>query len=167
MALALPVAATPTRTRAVIRAAMLAYSGEEARTQGDFDRARALYEESLVLSREIGHPSMVAGSLCNVGYIAQHLGDPELGVLPFTEALRLAWEHGDTRTAANCLAGLAGTVGDLGRPEHAARLFGAAAALLETTDAAMWPSDRIVYDQSLATVRAQLGEAEFSAAWEA
>jgi DNA-binding CsgD family transcriptional regulator len=151
----------------VIGAAMLAYSGEEARTQGDYERARALYDKSLALSREIGHPSMIAGSLCNFGFVAQHLGDPELGMVRFAEALGLAWEHGDKRTAANCLAGLAGTVGDLGRPAQAARLFGAAAGLLEATDDAMWPIDRIDHDRSLAAVRAQLGEAAFTTAWEA
>jgi DNA-binding CsgD family transcriptional regulator len=153
--------------RAVIGAAMLAYEGEEARAQGDYDRARALYEESLALSRTIGHPCMVAGSLCNAGYIAQHLGDPEHGVTQFGEALALAWDQGDTRTAAHCLAGLAGSIGDLDQPEPAARLFGAAAALLETTDATMWPLDRVDYDRSLAAVRVQLGEAGFAAAWEA
>lgn len=165
--MALPVAATPTRIRTVIRAAMLAYAGEEARAQGDYVRARAFYEESLTLSRTIGHPNLVAGSLCNFGYIAQHLGDPQEGVDQFAQALTLAWDQGDTRTAANCLAGLAGSIGDLGQPEHAARLFGAAAALLEATDPTMWPLDRLDYERSLAAVRVQLGEAGFVAAWNA
>jgi DNA-binding CsgD family transcriptional regulator len=151
----------------VIAAAMLAYSGEEARAQGDYDRARALYEESLALSREIGHPSMVAGSLCNFGYIAQHLEDPRLGAVRFAEALGLAWKMGDKRTAANCLAGLAGAIGQLGHPEQAAQLAAAATALLETIGTEMWPIDRADYDRSLATVRDQLGEAAFAIAWQA
>jgi DNA-binding CsgD family transcriptional regulator len=151
----------------MIGAAMLAYSGEEARAQGDYERARALYLEGLALSRDIGHSSMVAGSLCNLGYITEHLSDPELGVAQFTEALQLAWEQGDTWTAANCLGGLAGMIGQLDQPEQAARLFGAAAALLEASDAAMWPLDRVAYDRSVVAVRSRLNDAEFTAAWEA
>ena len=146
---------------------MLAYSGEEARAQGDYDRARALYEESLALSREIGHPSIVAGSLCNFGYIAQHLEEPQLGVVRFAEALGLAWKQGDRRTAANGLAGLAGAIGQLGQPEQAARLAAAATALLEAIGTEMWPIDRADYERGLAAVRAQLGEAAFATAWEA
>jgi DNA-binding NarL/FixJ family response regulator len=58
-------------------------------------------------------------------------------------------------------------IGQIGNVEQAARLFGAAATLLEASDTAMWPLDRVGYESSLAAARAQLGEASFAAAWEA
>ena len=52
-----------------------------------------------------------------------------------------------------------------GRGRHAARLFGAAARLSETTGFAVAPADRALYEADRAAARAALGETAFAAAW--
>jgi hypothetical protein len=103
--------------------------------------------------------------LHNLGYVALHRGDGQQGAALFEESMLLYQELKWPTSIAECLAGLAGTAGVLGQPERAARLFGAAEALLETTGAQMVGVDRAEWDRYVAVVRAQLDEAAFAAAW--
>jgi hypothetical protein len=49
------------------------------------------------------------------------------------------------------------------QPERAARLYGAAQALLETTDYRIQPFDQAEFDRHIQIARDQLGEARFEA----
>ena len=62
---------------------------------------------------------------------------------------------------------LAGPLGALGQPQHAARLLGAAEIALERLGAFYTPSDQWEHDGIIAAVRAQLDEATFQGAWAA
>ena len=70
---------------------------------------------------------------------------------------------------AACFKGLGGMVAAQGAAVRAAQVWGAAEALLETREAAVYTYtlDRAVYEQMVAVARAQLGEAAFAAAWAA
>jgi hypothetical protein len=68
---------------------------------------------------------------------------------------------------AHCLEGWASVAGGAGRPEQAARLFGAAEALRDLTNTPRPPADVADYDRTLAALRAALGEEAFAAAWAA
>ena len=83
----------------------------------------------------------------------------------FEDSLALYREVGNEDGIAYCLAGLAGVAGAEGQPERAARLLGAAEALLEASGTHLIAADRAEYDHNVATVRAQLDEAAFAAAW--
>jgi predicted ATPase/DNA-binding CsgD family transcriptional regulator len=146
-------------------ARVLHYSGEMSRFRGDHTRAQAQYEESLDLYRELGHQFSAAIVLHNLGYVAQHQDDLRRGLAYFAEALAMHVKHGDHTNIGHCLAGIAGMVGLLGQSEQGARLFGAAASLLETVGVPIWPIDKVDYDRNLATVRARLGEEAFTAAF--
>jgi hypothetical protein len=61
--------------------------------------------------------------------------------------------------------GLAGVAAAEGQPERAARLLGAAQALIENTDAVIGPAERIEVERDLSAVRTQVGEATFTSAW--
>jgi DNA-binding CsgD family transcriptional regulator len=148
-------------------ARVLHYSGEMARFGGDDERARALYEESLALYQELGHQFSAAIVLHNLGYVAQHQGDQRRALTCFAEALSRHIEHGDRTNIGHCLAGIAGMIGPLGHPEQAARLFGAAAKILETVGVAIWPVDRVDYDANLAAVRDLLRDEAFATAFTA
>lgn len=145
----------------------LHYSGELARFQGDHERARTLYEESLTHYHTMNFRHTAAIVLHNLGYVAQHQGDPRLALSHFAEALARQVEQEDRLNIGHCLAGVAGMVAQLGRPEPAARLFGAAAALLATMDASFWPVDQVDYDRNLDATRAYLGDVAFTAAFAA
>jgi len=142
----------------------LHYSGELARFRGDDEQARALYEESLTLYHQLDHRGAAAIVGHNLGYLAQHRGDALQGLAYFADALAEHVKSGDRQNAAHCLGGIAGMVALLGRPEQAARLFGAVDALFATIGSSIWPIDRIDYDGNVAAVRTRLGEDGFTTA---
>ena len=143
----------------------LQYLGEVARVGADYVVARRLYEEGLALYRALGHRNTAASVVHNLGYVAQHEGNLRLGTSCFVDALAVHVEHGDRRNIGHCLGGLAGMVGLLGYPEQAARLFGAADAVLTEAGASMFFVDRLDYDRNQAAVRSLLGEQAFDAAF--
>jgi predicted ATPase/class 3 adenylate cyclase len=148
--------------------------GEVARDEGDYLRAATLYAESLELGRQTGHQGMVAISLHNLGQVALHREQySEAGNL-FRESLRLFQELGDKRAIGACLAGLAAVCLGLASGEsdapgarvyRAARLLGAARALLEAIGAPLPPVDRAAYERCVEVVRARLGDEQFAVAW--
>jgi hypothetical protein len=64
-----------------------------------------------------------------------------------------------------CLEGLAAVASAQGQPERAARLCGTAAAVREASGTPRPPADRPSYEDTLAAVRAALGEIAFTTAW--
>lgn len=82
-----------------------------------------------------------------------------------TESLALHWELQDKEGIAACLARLAGVAEAEGQPERAARLLGAAEALLQASDTHLGAAGQAEYDRIVAAMRAQLNEAAFAAAW--
>ena len=97
--------------------------------------------------------------------------------------LRRRHRRGDERftpaAATLALAGLGGVAAGMGQAqaqsrakrsvggqaERGAKLLGAAEALLEAIGAVMSADDRIVYEQGVASARAQLSEEVFEKAW--
>ena len=139
--------------------------GDLARCQGDYQRAEALYHENLALLQDLGLRQVIPSTLHNLGYVALHQSDHRKAAALFAEGLGLFRERGDKKGVAECLAGLAGVVGAQDEARRAAVLFGAAAAAREALGVTLWPANRIDHDRNLATVRAQLDEAVFNAAW--
>jgi hypothetical protein len=66
---------------------------------------------------------------------------------------------------ASCLEGLAEVAMGQGDPGRAARLFGAAEAVRLAIGAPLPLIQRVPYEQAVASVRAQLGQEAFEAAW--
>ncbi len=146
-------------------ARVLHSSGELARHHGEYAQARRHYEESLHLLRALEHRFTAATILHNLAYVALHQGDVPAAMAGFAEALEQHLRYGNQTNVAHCLGGIAGVSGRLGRPQAAARLFGAAASLLEEAGAGVWPIDRPEYERNLAVVRQQLGETAFTQAF--
>jgi non-specific serine/threonine protein kinase len=139
--------------------------GEVARAQGDYALAGNYYQDSLRLSHDIGHKWGIAAALHNLGYVAHHQGDYTQAAAHFSESLPLYQELGDRRGVSECLVGLAGVYSMTGKPEHAARLFGSANALLATLSAPLSPNDSHEYERNLQLTRAQLPSSAFDTAW--
>jgi predicted ATPase/class 3 adenylate cyclase len=138
--------------------------GELARLQGDYERARIFYEKSLALSRELGSQGFTAINLLNMGYVEKHQGEYGRATDLFKEYLILYRELGGRDSTATSLAGLGGVAGLQRQPVRAARLLGAAEALLEAANDYLAPADRAEYERDVAAARAQLDEATFAAA---
>jgi tetratricopeptide (TPR) repeat protein len=146
--------------------------GELARLQGDYSRAKSLYEESQALSQKLTPAKWdVANQLACLGYCVLREGDGERAAGYFKQSFILQREHGAvTMVMANCLAGLGGVAAAQGQLVRAAQLLGAARslyAMFEKKGQQVEPQDRTEYERDLVAVRNQLDEATFKAAWEA
>jgi predicted ATPase/DNA-binding winged helix-turn-helix (wHTH) protein len=102
------------------RANVLKAAGVLAFYQGDYRAARALYEESLAIRRELGDRSGISGSLNNLGNVAVEQGDYPTARALYEESLAIARELGDRFGIAVSLNNL-GTVAFLQCDYPAAR----------------------------------------------
>jgi tetratricopeptide (TPR) repeat protein len=149
--------------------------GRVAYSQGDYPAARSLHEESLAIRRELGDKWGIAYSLNSMGSVAYLQGDYAAAHSLYEESLTIRRELQDKRGCAECLAGLGGVAARMGQwqaqtraegqAERGTRLLGAAEALLGAISAVLDPEDRMVYEQGVASARAQLSEEDFERAW--
>jgi DNA-binding CsgD family transcriptional regulator len=130
------------------------------------EEARAMLTEALAVQREFGDRLGMARSLSSLAAIALHEGDYATARRQNLESLALLDDAGDRVTATLCLACLACVAAAEGQFQRAARLFGAADALLAALGA-----PRVVYrvivvnlDRSRERTRAALDPATFAAA---
>jgi predicted ATPase/DNA-binding XRE family transcriptional regulator/Tfp pilus assembly protein PilF len=143
--------------------------GEVARFQGDYERAGTYYEQALEILREVRSRLRPATPLFNLAWVSLHKGDYRKSNALFEECLKLHREYDDKiGMVEECLGGFAAILGMTGKPEQAARLFGAVESLLESVGmpGRMEPPDQKEYDHYVAAVRGQLDEAAFAKAWD-
>jgi non-specific serine/threonine protein kinase len=127
-----------------------------------------LLERSVELFREQGDIRSLANSLANLGHSMLALGDPHRATGYFTESLQLRQALGNTLAIAECFEGFAALASVGGRLRRAARLYGAAESIRETTGVKLLdPADRIERDEQVAQVRKRLGPQRFAAEWAA
>jgi predicted ATPase/DNA-binding SARP family transcriptional activator len=81
--------------RGALQAKALVAIGNLARDQGDFESARALYEESLTLSKETADRRGIAESLHHLGQIAHDRGDHALARSYYEQSLTIRRELED------------------------------------------------------------------------
>lgn len=134
---------------------------------GAYDRAWAFHEESLSLRRSIADNASIAQSIHNLGEVAHRRGDHKQARKLWRQSLEMLRELGDRGSIAGDLGALARVAEALGEPERAARYFGAAAAVRDALGLPLGLSDFARYERSTQAVRAQLGDAAFTAAWDA
>ena len=141
--------------------------GEVARIEGDYQKAQIYYEESEALLRAMGDKGDLARLVHNLGCVARHTGDLDVAQDRFMESLAMFIKLGNQRGIAECLASLAGLWSERGQLLPAAKLLGAAQALLDATGATWWPADRGEVEQNLENLQQNIEPAQFKAAWEA
>src|SRR6266498_5834469 len=141
--------------------------GEVALRQGDYARATRLLEESLELRRQLGSKWGVGVSSGTLGWVAIRAGAWERAVARLGESLEVRQEIGDKGGSAWCIERLAEVALAQGNPEKAVRLLSAAAALRISIGSVIDPVDQPEYQNRRSALRAELGEARFTAAWDA
>ena len=139
--------------------------GEFARVRGEDARARRAYAASLDIFERLGDRRAEYTLLYNLGFIAQHEGDHRAAIRLLRRSLALCQELGVPAEIARELLALAGSLGVVGDPAGAARLFGAAESFLQQSGALLDPDDLPEHDRNIASVRAALGDERFDAAW--
>jgi len=135
-----------------------------AEEQGDLEKARFHLEEAYAIDLEFGQ---------RAGHAQWKLGDvlSMQGVYAaarklLIESLKVAWELGDKALANASLEYLAWLAYSEGESERAVRLFGAADILRTTCGYIFSPSDKNKHVARTVEVRATLGDAAFTTAWE-
>jgi tetratricopeptide (TPR) repeat protein len=144
---------------------LLKSMGELAWSRADYDEAAERLAMSLDLFRELGEKFGAAVALHKGGYVALHQGNLARAEALLKEGLALYQEFDNRWGIAHCLAGFGALALARAQPERATRLLGATSALLAATVYHLELPDSADYDGSLVTVRAQLDEAAFAAAW--
>nr|MBA2714316.1 tetratricopeptide repeat protein [Rubrobacteraceae bacterium] len=128
----------------------------------DYERAEAILDESLAISREGGYMEGIGWSLNQLGVVAYRKGDLERSARLLRESLAIHKDLGDKGRAASVLEAIAETAGARENFGLSARLFGAADVLRETIGAPVPPCERAEYDRATASIRASVGDEEFS-----
>jgi predicted ATPase/DNA-binding NarL/FixJ family response regulator len=139
--------------------------GQIALAQGDSTGAIANLEEALRRQRALGYAWMMGDTLRVLGDIARDRGDYTRALGSYRESVMLARDHRDRRFLAEVLSGIAGVAVAQGRPERAARLLGATAALRDQIGAAIEDWNRSTHERVATLVQAALSPAAFEAAW--
>jgi tetratricopeptide (TPR) repeat protein len=141
--------------------------GFAARLQGDNARASACYAESLPLFQNQGNTWGMAAIHLVLGDLAQAQGVAPQAAAYFAESLMHFREIGHREGISWCLAGLAWAAGGLGQPVRAARLYGATAGLRAGIGIGQSgaPAEGLLYEASVASVRAQLNQEIFATVW--
>jgi len=101
----------------------------------------------------------------NLAIAAQRCGQPVEAMTWMRRGVRLFNELHSKWGLASGFAMCAALMAGRGELRQAARLAGAAQTLLDAIGSHLDPSDQAGYEQTQASLRSQLGEAAFRAAW--
>ena len=108
----------------------------------------------------------LVNTLARLGSIECEMGEDARAAESYRESLELIWRLvGKAFETVACLEGLARVAAMRGRPERAARLLGASAALREEMGTPLSPIIRADHDHASNAARAALGEDAFTTAW--
>jgi predicted ATPase/DNA-binding CsgD family transcriptional regulator len=134
---------------------------------GDHGRAERLARRGLELSREVGDAGVVGTPLYILASLAHAADDNVCARGVFGEAVEIGAQVWDWSNVAYCMEGLASVAASEGGMERAARLWGAAEAMIEHTKvmADVHAPIRSLNQGGIGAARATLGEAAFAAAW--
>lgn len=141
------------------------YLGALAYAQDALPLATSHFEAALIQQRAVDDRWGMGVSLVRLGYASRDQGDTTRAAALFAEGLALFIELGDPRIIALALDGVAGLTLAWEQPERAARLFGAAAALRESSGLPVDPAYRAAHARDVAATRAALGKDAFSVGW--
>jgi non-specific serine/threonine protein kinase len=134
--------------------------------QGDDERANALIEECLAVSRESGDVWSSGGALIQMATMALLREDYGKAEALCKESLALSRPSGMQHHITLVLHTSAALAGSRGQPLRSARLWGAAEALREAMGTVFTPLELQTHGPYIAAARAQVEDAEWEAAWQ-
>jgi predicted ATPase/DNA-binding XRE family transcriptional regulator len=137
--------------------------GDLHRYQCQYDQAENYYEKSQSLCREYSLKIDRGYNLYSLGMLALQRNNYPLAMQFFTDYFKLIRRSLEKISACDFLTGSAAVAGGQDHPSRAARLFGAAQAIFETTDYRIPSFDRAEFDRHIQIARDQLGEKSFEA----
>jgi DNA-binding CsgD family transcriptional regulator/tetratricopeptide (TPR) repeat protein len=142
-------------------------SAQLAFRHGDISGARSQIEKSILLYRDIGQRRALAESLAILARIALSQGERTEARVLYDESEEIARELNHMWLIAACLEGQAGIAAEEGHLTWAVQLWGAADALRESIRVPIPRIQHAEYERAITSARTQLGEKDFTVAWEA
>jgi predicted ATPase/serine/threonine protein kinase len=142
--------------------ALLNNLGYLALLDGDPNVAFARLEEAADLAEELRDEPGLATARANIGLAALLKDDPVRAAHALTAALGVFDDLGYRAQVAECLLGIAAVCARRHSVREAARIAGAADRLRVSTTSA---AEHLVQERYLRPARAELGEADWAAAW--
>ena len=149
--------------------------GAMSSEEGDYDSARSRLAESMALFRAEGNRPFVNNTRSRMADVARAQGDYGTAIELYGEALKTWSELGNRGAAARCLeclafvaiaqTGVPGATDGQSSLRKAARMFGAASAVRESSASNMEPKEQAEYGRELAKLRARLDGESLNAAW--
>jgi non-specific serine/threonine protein kinase len=136
------------------------------RWRGEWAAAHELYEQSLVIARELGTPWEIGTALREIGLAECDEGRCDLALNRFAEAMTILHGLGDRPGVIESLEGLAGVAAATAAPRRATRLWGAAHALQQEMGGARSAHQKIIYERQVQPVRAILTAEAFDRSWD-
>jgi len=140
---------------------------EVALREGRLETASELIQASLAIRKAIGHKWGIGVSFGVWGWIALLEHDWEAADARLKDSVAVRTEIGDSGGLVWCLEKFAQVALGNGNREKAAQIFGAAASIRAAMGSSIDPFDEPEYKRDLETLRVELGEEKFSAAWDA
>jgi len=138
--------------------------GEIERSQGDFGRAQALYEESLALARQEADAHGIGLLLYNLALVALHHADASRAADLLSQAVHVWRDLGYRSGLAVCILTMGSLASIRQQPERAMRLFGAADSLMEQVGRRVRDS---AYQEYFAATQTGLDRRAFDEAFQA
>jgi tetratricopeptide (TPR) repeat protein len=135
-----------------------------ARMQGQYSKAAELYQFSLDANREVGSDDSVAGETFNLGYVRLRQGRIAEARTLFTQSLQQYRRLEDDAGIAYNLTGFAAIAVEQRQPTRAARLYGAALAILDHLNITFDPDDQLEVDHYTAKLLVLIAPDVFEAA---
>ena len=143
----------------------LRWLGDLERVSGSYEQAASDYREALQYNSEVDLPLAVAATLSRLGQIALHEENIYEAKSLFLDSLKMQNEGGNRYGTVECLVGLAGVAVFQKEFERAAKLFGAAQALLESLGIPLFPAERLDWERDEKNLRAQFPNDRLESAW--
>jgi tetratricopeptide (TPR) repeat protein len=138
------------------------------RARGDYTAATAHLNDALARGRRINDKIAIARALLALGDISRLQGDVAVAMERFREGVALSQQIGSRADVAEGLEGIAGVAVATRASHQAARLLGAADALLEALGVTRPAGARSAdYEAHWRAARNAMGDKTFNAAWAA
>jgi tetratricopeptide (TPR) repeat protein len=121
-------------------------------------------EESLQHARAVNAEVFLSNALTNLGLAHLRLGDLESARARLRESVQHAAMPDNRESLARALDALAAVADTAGDSELGATLLGAGEGVRSSIGAGVWMTDRASHDETVARLRARLGDPAYTAA---
>lgn len=135
-----------------------------AQMEGKLHEARILMLDRIALARETGNYRLVSAECGNLSMVERQLGRLDEAESRAREGLEIDVRRGDDWSLPYKLAAIAAVRAERGLHAQAARLVGAAEAMVESQRVAWPPDDKVHYEALKQRLAQAMGEAAFLAA---